>query len=86
MKQLIVALFAGTLALSSMSALAAEPAGEQSTAGTKTEKTKEYVKKKTRSAKEKTRKAGKKVKKTIAERKTTDPASPSESQPAAPSK
>ena len=89
MKHVIVALFAGSLALSSLSALAADAAkGEMKTdqpkAETRTEKAKDYVKKKASSAKAKTKKAGKKAKKVIDERKTTDPASPSESKPATP--
>lgn len=82
MKHVIVALFAGSLALSSVFALAAEPAEmktDQPKAETKTEKAKGYVKQKASSAKAKTKRAGKKAKKVIAERKTTDPASPNES-------
>ncbi|HEV7803014.1 MAG TPA: hypothetical protein VGP15_18215 [Burkholderiales bacterium] len=86
MKHVIVALFAGSLALSSMFAFAADAAQDQlqtapAQGETKTEKAKDYVKKKAHNTKVKTKRAAKKVKKTIAERKTTDPASVSESKP-----
>jgi hypothetical protein len=82
MKHLIVALIAGSLAFSSMSALAAdEMKTDQPKAETKTEQTKEYVKKKAHNTKVKAKNATKKVKAKIANRKTTDPASPNESQP-----
>ena len=91
MKQLIVAVFAGTLALSSAAVLAADAAttqpSDQPRAETKPERAKEYVKEKAHNAKEKTkrvaRKAKNKTKKVIAERKTTDPGQVGESQPAA---
>ena len=90
MKYVIAAFCAGTLALSSMSGLAADaaqdtlktdpPAGE-----TRTEKAKDYVKKKAHNAKVKTKRAAKKtsskVRETVANRKTTDPASVNESKP-----
>jgi hypothetical protein len=85
MKHVIVALFAGSLALSSLSAIAADAGtADQPKAETRTEKAKDYVKEKAHNAKVKTKKAGKKVKKTIKERKTTDPASPNESKPDTP--
>ena len=86
MKQMIVALFAGSLALASLSGLAADAAGDttQPQAETRTEKAKSYVKKKAHNAKAKTKRAGKKVKDTVANRKTTDPAQPNESRPDAP--
>lgn len=85
-KHVIAALFAGSLALSSMSVLAADAATDttQPKAETKTEKTKEYVKQKAHNTKVKTKKAAKKAKDTVANRKTTDPASPSENRPEAP--
>jgi Ni/Co efflux regulator RcnB len=92
MNKLIVALFAGSLVLSSMSAVAADAAKDQLQTGpaqgeTKTEKAKDYVKKKAHNTKVRSKRAGKKVKNTVANRKTTDPASVSESKPdAAPSK
>ncbi len=93
MKRMIVALFAGTLALSSLSVLAAEPVRDemkmdQPKAETRTEKAGEYVKEKAHNAKVKTKRAAKKakakVKRKVADRKTMDPASPSESKPEAP--
>jgi Ni/Co efflux regulator RcnB len=92
MKKLVVALFVGSLALSSMSAIAADAAKDQLQTGpaqgeTKTEKAKDYAKKKAHNTKVRSKRAGKKVKNTVANRKTTDPASVSESKPdAAPSK
>jgi hypothetical protein len=83
-KHVIVALFAGSLALSSMSALAADPAAAPQPE-TKTEKAKEYVAEKAHNAKVKTKRAAKKTKKKVKNavdnRKTTDPASPNESKP-----
>jgi hypothetical protein len=81
-KQLIIALFAGTLALSSMSVLAADPAQaemktDESKAETKTGKAKKAVKRKAHNTKVKAKKA-------VANRTTTDPASPNESRPATP--
>lgn len=89
MKHVIVALFVGSLALSSLSALAADAAKDELKTGpaqgeTKTEKAKDYVKKKAHNTKVRSKRAGKKVKKAIAERKTTDPASVSESRPDVP--
>jgi hypothetical protein len=95
MKHLIAALFAGTLALSSMSALSAEPGKDQvitepAQGDTKTEKAKDYVKKKAHNTKVKTKRAAKKTKAKVSEavrdRKTMDPASPNESKPEAPPK
>jgi hypothetical protein len=92
MKKLVVALFVGSLALSSMSAVAADAAKDQLQTGpaqgeTKTEKAKDYAKKKAHNTKVRSKRAGKKVKNTVANRKTTDPASVSESKPdAAPAK
>jgi hypothetical protein len=92
MNKLIVALFAGSLVLSSMSAVAADAAKDQLQTGpaqgeTKTEKAKDYVKKKAHNTKVRSKRAAKKVKNTVANRKTTDPASVNESKPdAAPSK
>jgi hypothetical protein len=84
---LIVALFAGTLVLPSTFGLAAEPT-DPTKAETKTEKAGEYVKEKAHKAKVKTKRAAKKtkakVKDAVANRKTTDPSSPSESKPDAP--
>jgi hypothetical protein len=85
-KHLIVALFAGSLVLSSMPVLAADAAADQLQTGpaqgeTKTEKAKDYVKKKAHNTKVRTKRAGKKVKNTVANRKTTDPASVSENKP-----
>ena len=87
MKRLIVGLFAGTLALASTFALAAEEMkSDAPKAETKTEKTKEYVKDKTQKATAATKRAAKKTKKKTKEvvdnRTTTDPASVSESKPA----
>lgn len=89
MKHVIVAVFAGTLALSSLSALAADYSKDELKTGpaqgqTKTEKTKDYVSKKAHNTKVRSKRAGKKVKDTVANRKTMDPASPSESKPAVP--
>ena len=89
MKHLIVALFAGSLALSSMSALSADAAKDELKTGpaqgeTRTEKAKDYAKKKAHNAKVRTKRAGKKVKDTVANRKTTEPASVSESRPDVP--
>jgi hypothetical protein len=92
MKKFVVALFVGSLALSSMYAIAADAAKDQLQTGpaqgeTKTEKAKDYAKKKAHNTKVRSKRAGKKVKNTVANRKTTDPASVSESRPdAAPSK
>ena len=91
MKHIIVALFAGSLALSSMSAISADAAKDQLQTGpaqgeTKTEKAKDYVKKKAHNTKVRTKKAGKKVKDTVANRKTMDPSSPSESKTETPPK
>jgi Ni/Co efflux regulator RcnB len=92
MKKFVVALFAGSLVLSSMSAVAADAAQDQLQTGpaqgeTRTEKAKDYAKKKAHNTKVRTKRAGKKVKKTVANRKTTDAASVSESKPdATPSK
>lgn len=91
MKKVIVALFAGSLALTSMSALPADAAKDELRTGpaqgeTKTERAKDYVGQKAHNAKVKTKRAAKKTKsktrQVIANRKTTDPASPSESAPA----
>ena len=89
MKHLIVALFAGSFALSSMSALSADAAKDELKTGpaqgeTRTEKAKDYVKKKAHNTKVRTKRAGKKVKDTVANRKTTEPGSVSESRPDAP--
>ena len=89
MKQLSVAMFAGSLALSSMSALSAEAGKDELKTGpaqgeTRTEKAKDYVKKKAHNTKVRTKRAGKRAKNTVANRKTTDPASVSESRPDAP--
>lgn len=85
MKRLIVALIAGTFALTSTYGLAAEPM-DTPQGQTRTENAKDYVKDKTRKAKNKTKRAAKKARaKTraaIDNRTTTDPASPSESRPA----
>jgi hypothetical protein len=88
MKHLVIAMFAGSLALSSLPVLAADAATapmDPPKAETKTEKTKEYVKEKAHNAKEKTKRAAKKTKKktkeVVANRKTTDPAAPNESKP-----
>ena len=90
MKHLITALFAGSLALSSLSLLAADavtaPAPmDPPKAETTTEKTKDYVKEKAHDAKEGTKRVAKKAKKktkaAVKNRKTTDPAQVSESKP-----
>jgi hypothetical protein len=91
-KQLIVALFAGSLVLSSMSTFAADAGKDQldtspAQGETKTEKAKDYTKKKAHNAKVRTKRAGKKAKNVVANRKTTDPSSVNESRPdAAPAK
>jgi hypothetical protein len=89
MKSIVIAVFAGSLVLSSLPVLAADTAAasvaDQPQAETKTEKAKEYVKEKAHNAKVKTkraaRKAKRKTKQVIANRKTTDPSSVSESKP-----
>jgi polyhydroxyalkanoate synthesis regulator phasin len=90
MKHVIVALFAGSLALSPMYAFAADAAKDELKTGpaqgeTKTEKAKDYVGKKAHNAKVKTKRAAKKtkskVKSAVDNRKTTDPSSVSESKP-----
>lgn len=88
MKPLVIALFAGSLALSSLSVLAADTTtapADQPKAETKTEKAKEYVKDKAHKTKEATKrtakKAKKKTKEVVANRKTTEPASVSENKP-----
>ena len=86
MKHLIVALFAGTLALSSLSALAADAAKDemkmdQPKAETKPEKAKDYVKRKAHNTKVKSKRAGKRVKNAVKNRKTVDPSQPNESKP-----
>ena len=89
-KKLIVAVFAGSLVLSSLPALAADAASDQLQTGpaqgdTKTERATDYVKKKAHNTKVRTKRAGRsaknKTKKVIANRKTTDPASVNESKP-----
>jgi hypothetical protein len=77
-----------------MSALAADAAGPDelrtgpAQGNTKTEKAMDYAGKKAHNAKVKTKRAAKKTKaktkEVIANRKTTDPTSPSESKPSAP--
>jgi hypothetical protein len=91
MKSIVIAIFAGSLALSSLPVLAADTTTapvDQPKAETKTEKAKEYVKDKAHNAKQKTKRAAKKTKQktkeVVANRKTTEPASPSESKPATP--
>jgi hypothetical protein len=85
-KQVIVALFAGSLVFSSLPALAAD-ANQLDTAPaqgeTKTEKAKDYVKKKAHNTKVRSKRATRKARRAVANRKTTDPASPNESAPAA---
>lgn len=86
MKRLIVALFAGSLALSSMSVLAADAAGDQlntqpAQGDTNTAKAKDYVKKKAHNTKVRSKRAAHKVKRSVKNRKTTDPASVDESRP-----
>ena len=86
MKSLVIAMFTGSLALSSLSVLAADTMStDQPKAETKTEKAENYVKDKAHKAKEGTKRAAKKTKKktkeVVANRKTTDPASPNESKP-----
>ena len=92
MKPFIVALFAGSLALSSLSALSADAARDELKTGpaqgeTRTERAKDYVDKKAHNAKVKTKRAAKKTKakakNVVDNRRTTDPASPNESRPAA---
>ena len=78
MKRLIVALTAATFTLSSGVALSGEPMNAP-TDTTRTESTKDYAKDKTQRAKKKTKA---KVKSAVDNRKTTDPASVSESKPA----
>jgi Ni/Co efflux regulator RcnB len=84
MKRLIVALVAGTFALSSIYAVAAEPM-DAPQGQSRTENAKDYVKDKTRKAKKKTKRAAKrtkaKVKSAVDNRTTTDPSSPNESKP-----
>ena len=87
MNRLIIGLLAGTLALTSPFALAAEEVkSDAPKAETNTEKTKEYVKDKTKKATAATKRAAKKTKEKTKEvvdnRKTTEPASVSESKPA----
>ena len=88
MKRLIAGLFATTLVLSPYAFAADQVTSDAPKAETKTEQTKEYVKDKTQKAKAKTKRAAKKTKQKTKEvidnRKTTDPASPSESKPEAP--
>ena len=90
MKQLIALVVAGTFALSSISAVAADAASDTLRTGpaqgeTRTERAGDYVEKKAHNAKVKTKRAARKTKskakQTIANRKTTDPASVSESRP-----
>lgn len=90
MKQLIVAVFAGSLVLSSLPVLAANAGADQlqtapAQGDTKTEQAKDYVKKKAHNTKVRTKRAARKAKsktrKVIAERKTTDPSSVNESKP-----
>ncbi|HEX2827420.1 MAG TPA: hypothetical protein VHP37_13810 [Burkholderiales bacterium] len=88
MKSIVIAMFAGSLVLSSLPVLAADTTtvpADQPKAETKTEKAKEYVKEKAHNAKEKTKRAAKKTKKKTKEiidnRKTTDPSGVSESKP-----
>ena len=90
MKHLIVAFFAGSLALSSLSVLAADAATapapmDPPKAETKTEKSKAYVKEKAHNASEATKRTAKKAKKktkdAVKNRKTTEPATVSESKP-----
>lgn len=85
MKRLIVALTAATFALSSGYAVSGEPMNAPADPS-RTESTKDYVKDKTQKAKKKTKRAAKKtkakVKSAVDNRKTTDPASVSESKPA----
>ena len=90
MKHLIVTVFAATLALSSLSLLAADTdmKTDQPKAESKTEKAKDYVADKAHKAKVKTKRAARKtkskVKSAVANRKTTEPASVSESRPDVP--
>ena len=94
MKQLIAAIFAGALALGSVSAFSADSGTtdqmkkDETTApkaASKTKRkaseTKEYAGEKTDSVKAKTKRVAKKAKAKLATGKTTDPASPSESKP-----
>lgn len=85
MKSIVIAMFAGSLALSSLPILAADTTGDQPQAETKTERAENYVKEKAHNAKVKTKRAAKKTKnktkQVVANRKTTDPASPNESKP-----
>ena len=76
MKKLIAALVAGAFALGSVSTMAAD--SMDSPKETKTQKTKKYVKKKARAVKAKAKRGAQKVKAAVANRTTTDPASPSE--------
>ena len=78
MKRLIVALTAATFALSSGYAVSGEPMNAPADPS-RTESTKDYVKDKTQKAQKKTKA---KVKSAVDNRKTTDPASVSESKPA----
>jgi hypothetical protein len=94
MKQLIATIFAGALAFGSVSAFSAdstttdqmkkdETTAPKAAAKTKRKasETKEYAGEKTDSVKAKTKRVAKKAKAKIAQRKTTDPASPSETKP-----
>lgn len=84
-KRLIIALFAGSLALS-FSAVAADAASDQLNTApaqgeTKTGKAKDYVKKKAHNTKVRSKRAAKEARDTVANRKTNDPSSVNESRP-----
>jgi hypothetical protein len=89
-KRIVIAMFAGSLALSSLAVLAADNtsgsmSADQPQAETKTQKAEGYVKQKAHNAKVKTKRAARKTKaktkEVIANRKTNDPSSVSESKP-----